>query len=193
MEVILLERIKKLGLPGEVVEVKGGFARNFLIPQGKALRANENNRIFFEAKKAEINAENKKKLEAAKKIASNLNNCFVTLIRQAGEDGRLYGSVSSRDIAEQAKALVKHDIKHTDIVSAAIKYIGVHKVEVDLHADINVSLNVIVAKTDVEASDLKTSFLTGDKEEKEAVKLVDKVDNNTTDETQDTDTTVEEE
>jgi large subunit ribosomal protein L9 len=173
MEVILLERIKKLGSPGEVVEVKGGFARNFLIPQEKALRANEKNRLFFEEKKSEIDADNKKKLEAANKLAASVNNCFVTIIRQAGEDGKLYGSVSTRDIAEKAKELAKHDIKHTDIVTAAIKYIGVHTAAIDLHAEVNVALKVIVAKTDAEASELKNAFLSSEKAEKKEL-LVEK-------------------
>src|SRR3546814_7553914 len=104
MQVILLERVEKLGLIGDVVTVKDGFARNFLLPRGKALRANEANKKKFEANRAQIEAENAKRREAAQKDSKGLEGKSVVLIRQASNTGQLYGSVSARDLADALEA-----------------------------------------------------------------------------------------
>src|SRR5689334_4842661 len=104
MEVILLEPVKKLGSVGDVVRVRNGFARNFLIPTRKAIRATEDNRKLFEVRKAEIEKENAKKVAEAEKISKKATGAIFTIVRQAGEDGRLYGSVTAKDISEGLSA-----------------------------------------------------------------------------------------
>ena len=151
MKVILLERVGRMGHIGDEVAVKDGFARNFLLPQGKALRATAANRKRFEADRQTIEQRNDERREAAAGIATGLNGKTVVMIRQAGETGQLYGSVSSRDIAEALSAdgtpVARSQVSLTD----PIKTIGVHVVPLHLHAEVEVTVNVNVARSEDEA------------------------------------------
>ena len=151
MQVILLERVEKLGQIGDVVTVKDGFARNFLLPRNKALRANEANRKVFEANKARIVAENDTKRTEAQAAAGGIDGTAVTLIRQASNTGQLYGSVSVRDIAEALEAADKKVGKQQIVLDRPIKSIGVYSVKVVLHAEVSVSVKVNVARSPEEA------------------------------------------
>jgi large subunit ribosomal protein L9 len=152
MEVILLERIAKLGQMGDVVRVKDGFARNFLLPRGKALRATEANRSRFDNMKAQLEARNLELKGEAEKIAKKLDGQSFTVLRQAAEGGQLYGSVSPRDLAplvtEQGFAIDRSQIA----LNTPIKAIGLHKVPVSLHPEIEVTINVTVARNADEAA-----------------------------------------
>jgi large subunit ribosomal protein L9 len=151
MEVILLERVEKLGAIGDVVHVKNGFARNYLLPNKKALRANEANRKVFEANRARIEAENAEKRSAAEKDAANVEGKTVQLIRQASNVGHLFGSVSARDIVE---ALDREGAKVTRsqvVLDRPIKNIGMHDVKVALHPEVSVTVHVNVARSPEEA------------------------------------------
>jgi len=152
MKVILLERIGKHGHIGDEVSVKDGFARNFLLPQQKALRATEANRKRFERDRADIEQRNQERREAAAGIASGLNGKSVVIIRQAGETGQLYGSVSSRDVAD---ALNNDGFtvgrSQVDLANP-IKTVGVHTVPLHLHAEVAVSITVNVARSEDEAA-----------------------------------------
>jgi large subunit ribosomal protein L9 len=159
MEVILLERVGKLGSVGDVVRVKDGFARNYLLPQMKVLRATKENKILFEERRAVIEQENNEKREKAQEFAKTLNGIIVAIIRQAGEDGRLFGSVTSRDIAQaiQEKGL---EVKRESIVLInPIKAMGISAVRVTLHPEVSVTVNVNVARTETEANDAEREFL----------------------------------
>ena len=151
MEVILLERVANLGQMGEVVRVKDGFARNFLLPRGKALRATQENRTRFETMKVELEARNLELKGDAQKVADKLNGQSLTVLRQAAEGGQLYGSVSPRDIAALASdrgfALSRSQIA----LNTPIKMIGLHKVPVTLHPEVEVTINVTVARNADEA------------------------------------------
>ena len=151
VEVILLERVGRLGNIGDIVKVKPGFARNYLLPQSKALRATETNKKVFEAQRAQIEADNQKAREAAQEIADKLNGQSFVLIRQAGEAGQLYGSVSARDIADAA-AVAGFEVKKNQIsLKEPIKNIGIHAVAVHLHAEVEVTVSANVARTTEEA------------------------------------------
>jgi large subunit ribosomal protein L9 len=151
MQVILLERIGKLGQMGDVVRVKDGFARNFLLPKGKALRATKENRSRFESMKVELEARNLAQRGEAEKIAQKLNGQSFSVLRQAAEGGQLYGSVSPRDLA----ALVSEKgftVSRAQIaLHTPIKTIGLHKVPISLHPEIEVTINVTVARNADEA------------------------------------------
>jgi large subunit ribosomal protein L9 len=151
MEVILLERVSKLGQMGDVVRVKDGFARNFLLPQGKALRATKDNRTRFEGMKVELEARNLELKGDASKLAGTLQGRSVTVLRQASETGQLYGSVTTRDVA----ILLSTDgvaVTRTQIgLNAPIKTIGRHKVPVILHPEVEITVNVTVARSADEA------------------------------------------
>jgi len=152
MKVILLERIGKHGHIGDEVSVKDGFARNFLLPQQKALRATEANRKRFERDRADIEQRNQERREAAAGIASGLNGKSVVIIRQAGETGQLYGSVSSRDVAD---ALISDgfSVSRSQVdLANPIKTVGVHAVPLHLHAEVAVSITVNVARSEDEAA-----------------------------------------
>ncbi|HWA19492.1 MAG TPA: 50S ribosomal protein L9 [Devosia sp.] len=151
MKVILLEKVGKSGHIGDEVNVKNGFARNFLLPQGKALRATEANRKHFEAERATIEKRNTERREAAAGIASGLNGKTVVIIRQAGETGQLYGSVSSRDVAEALTADGFSVARSQVDLANPIKTVGIHAVALHLHAEVAVSVNVNVARSDDEA------------------------------------------
>ncbi|MDE1915467.1 MAG: 50S ribosomal protein L9 [Sphingomonadales bacterium] len=151
MQIILLERIEKLGTIGDVVNVKDGYARNFLLPNKKALRANEANRKVFEANRARIEAENASRREDAVAQSSDVEGKTVVLIRQASNAGQLYGSVSVRDIAE---ALVEQGAKVTKsmiVLEKPIKTIGIVDVRVALHPEVSVNVKVNVARSPDEA------------------------------------------
>ena len=151
MDVILLERVEKLGAIGDVVTVKDGFARNFLLPRKKALRANEANKKVFEANRARIEAENANRRAEAEVESKTFENATVTLIRQASNVGQLYGSVAVRDLVE---ALVAdgHKVNKSQIVlDRPIKAIGVYDVRVALHPEVAVTVKVNVARSPEEA------------------------------------------
>jgi len=151
MEVILLERVEKLGAIGDVVKVKDGFARNFLLPNKKALRSNAANRKVFEANRARIEAENASRRSDAEKEAGNFNDVSVTLIRQASNTGQLYGSVAVRDLVEAITA-DGHKVNKAQIVlDRPIKSIGVYEVKVALHPEVSVTVKVNVARSPEEA------------------------------------------
>lgn len=151
MQVILLERVENLGAIGDVVKVRDGFARNFLLPQKKALRATDDNKKQFEARRAEIEARNAEARADAEKASGKIDGGSYILIRQAGEAGQLYGSVSSRDIADEiVKAGAKID-RNAVILNKPIKTIGVYDVRVRLHAEVYASVKVNVARSADEA------------------------------------------
>jgi len=151
MQVILLERIERLGKIGDEVRVKNGFGRNFLIPQGKALVANDRNRRRFDNEREAIEARNAAAREAAKTDAEKLEGAVFVLIRQAGETGQLYGSVSARDVADAAEA-VGHQVPRNSVrLDKPIKAIGLYDVSVRLHAEVAVKVQVNVARSNEEA------------------------------------------
>ncbi|HHY48893.1 MAG TPA: 50S ribosomal protein L9 [Alphaproteobacteria bacterium] len=151
MKVILLERVGRHGHIGDEVVVRDGYARNYLLPQGKALRATEANRKRFEKERAEIEKRNQERREAAAGIAKGLNGHTVVMIRQAGETGQLYGSVSSRDIAEALSADGFTVARSQVDLANPIKTVGMHVVHLQLHAEVDVTINVNVARSEDEA------------------------------------------
>lgn len=151
MKVILLERVGRLGTIGDEVAVKDGFARNFLLPQGKALRANKANRARFEAERDQIEQRNAERRDSAMAVAEAVNGRKVTIIRQAGETGVLYGSVSSRDISEALAAENVQVTKAQVDLSLPIKTVGLHNVVLNLHAEVDSSITVNVARSADEA------------------------------------------
>ena len=154
MEVILLERIGRLGQMGEVVRVKDGFARNFLLPKGKALRATKENRARFETMKVELEARNLEQRGEAEKVGKTLDGQTFTVLRQAAEGGQLYGSVSPRDIAtlvvEKGFKIDRNQIT----LNTPIKTIGMHKVPIALHPEVEVTISIGVARNADEAARL---------------------------------------
>ncbi|MEQ9609426.1 MAG: 50S ribosomal protein L9 [Kiloniellaceae bacterium] len=151
MEVILMQRIEKLGQMGDVVSVKPGFARNYLLPQKKAMRATKQNMARFETQRAQLEAENLKHREEAERVAKDLEGMTVTLIRQAGESGQLYGSVTSRDVAEAVTAGGVSVSRGQVDLGPVIKMLGLHKVRVRLHPEVIVTVTANVARSDEEA------------------------------------------
>jgi large subunit ribosomal protein L9 len=151
MEVILLERVEKLGQIGDIVTVKNGFARNYLLPNKKALRANEANKKVFEANRAKIEADNAEKRSDAEKASKGIDGKTVQLIRQASNTGQLYGSVSARDIVEALEGQGAKVSKSQIVLDRPIKAIGMHEVKVALHAEVSVKIKVNVARSPEEA------------------------------------------
>jgi large subunit ribosomal protein L9 len=151
MEVILLERVEKLGAIGDVVKVKDGFARNYLLPRKKALRANEANRKVFEANRAKIEEDNANRRTDAEQASTGVDGKTVKLIRQASNTGQLYGSVSARDIVEALEAEGAHVTKSQVVLDRPIKAIGMHDVKVALHPEVSVTVKVNVARSPEEA------------------------------------------
>ena len=148
MQVVLLERVENLGTIGDVVTVKPGFARNFLLPRAKALRATKSNLIRFEAEREFLEARNAENAAKAQEAGSDLDGQSFVIIRQAGETGILYGSVASRDVAE----LVGGDVKRSMVVlEQPIKALGLHEVKIKLHAEVAVTVTVNVARSEEEA------------------------------------------
>ena len=152
MEVILLERIEKLGQMGDVVSVKAGYARNYLLPQAKALRATEENSKHFENQRAQLEAVNLEKRTEAEKVGEKLDGLSVILVRQAGESGQLYGSVNARDIAEQVVdagfTITRQQVELAD----PIKALGLYDVQVSLHPEVSVTVSANVARSEDEAA-----------------------------------------
>jgi large subunit ribosomal protein L9 len=151
MEVILLERVEKLGAIGDVVKVKDGFARNYLLPRKKALRANEANRKVFEANRARIEEDNASRRTDAEKASKSIDGKTVQLIRQASNTGQLYGSVSARDIVELLDAEGAKVTKSQVVLDRPIKALGSHEVKIALHPEVSVTVKVNVARSPEEA------------------------------------------
>ena len=151
MEVILLERVEKLGAIGDVVKVKDGFARNYLLPRKKALRANEANRKVFETNRSKIEEDNAARRGDAEKASKYVDGKTVQLIRQASNTGQLYGSVSARDIVDALEAEGAHVTKSQVVLDRPIKAIGMHEVKVALHPEVSVTVKVNVARSPEEA------------------------------------------
>ena len=154
MEVILLERIEKLGQMGDVVKVKDGFARNFLLPQKKALRASENNLAYFEKERVVLEAKNLEQKKEAENILKKLDNLNLIILRQAGETGQLYGSVSTNDIKksldEKGFIVEKSQIK----LDKPIKELGIHNTNIKLHPEVQATVSLVISRTEAEAEAL---------------------------------------
>ncbi len=151
MEIILLERVRKLGQIGDIVTVKNGYARNFLLPQKKALRSTKANLAFFETQRAEIETRNLEAKTEAEAVSNKLEGVSAIIIRQAGESGNLYGSVSARDIAA---ALGEQDLKvaRTQVImDHAIKYLGIYTIQIKLHAEVFSTIEINIARSAEEA------------------------------------------
>ncbi len=151
MQVILLERVPKLGQMGEVVNVRPGFARNFLMPQGKALRATKANRAQFDTQRAQLEARNLERRDEAQKVAETLDGKRFSIIRQAGDSGVLYGSVATRDIAEILTANGFTIGRNQVELNVPIKTLGMHDVEITLHPEVVVKVSINVARSAEEA------------------------------------------
>ena len=152
MQVILLERIEKLGQMGDVVKVKPGYARNFLLPKRKALRATEENLKVFESQRAQLEADNLERRGEAESVAAKLEGLSIVLIRQAGEGGQLYGSVTARDMAQALNAEgVKVDRSQVQL-DKVIKVLGLHPVRIRLHPEVAVTITANVARSEEEAA-----------------------------------------
>lgn len=152
MQVILLEKIERLGTLGEEVRVKDGFARNYLLPQNKALRATDANRAYFQKEKASLEAANAKRREAAEKETKKLDKLNVAIIRQASEAGALYGSVSTRDIADAITALTKVTVERNHVIlNSPLKALGLFPVNVALHPEVKVEVTINIARSEEEA------------------------------------------
>jgi large subunit ribosomal protein L9 len=151
VELILLQRVEKLGQMGEIVRVKPGYARNFLLPQSKAVRATKANRERFERERASLEAQNIKRRDEAERVAERVQGLSVTLIRQAGDSGSLFGSVSARDIAEAATAAGLGIERSQVLLQQPIKQLGLSKVRVALHPEVSIDVTVNVARSPEEA------------------------------------------
>ena len=151
IEVILMQRVDKLGQMGEVVKVRPGYARNFLLPQGKAIRANADNLERFRQQRAQLEAQNLKRREEAERIAERVAGLSVTLIRSAGEGGGLYGSVSARDVAEACKEAGLTVTRAQVLLDHPIKTVGLATVRVELHPEVHLPVVVNVARSPEEA------------------------------------------
>lgn len=152
MEVILLERIARLGSVGDMVDVRNGYARNFLIPQKKALRASEANKKVFEERRHIIEEQNAKAKAEAEATAKSLDGFVLTLTRQASQEGKLYGSIGVRDIAEELKT-AGHAVERSQIVmSGSLKSIGNYPIKINLHADVVATVNVDIKRLESEAA-----------------------------------------
>ena len=151
MEVILLERVAKLGQMGETVRVRDGYARNFLLPRGKALRATKGNKEHFETQRAQLEARNLERRQEAERVGEKLGGKSFTLIRQAGDTGVLYGSVSTRDLAETVTAEGFTVGRDQFVLNQPIKSLGLHTVPVALHPEVTVNVTINVARSPEEA------------------------------------------
>ena len=151
MQIILLERIENLGTIGDVVTVKDGFARNYLLPQKKALRANDANRQVFEANRERLEAENAERRDEAAKTGANVDGAEVVLIRASSNSGQLYGSVNVRDIAAALQEQGYEVDKRQVVMGSPIKAIGLHDVTIQLHPEVRVTVKANVARSDDEA------------------------------------------
>lgn len=152
MEVILLERVNKLGQMGETVKVRDGYARNYLLPMGKALRANEGNKKRFESERATLEARNLERKSEAQKVGDKLVGKVFVIIRSAGETGQLYGSVAARDIVETLAAEGFNIGRNQVDLNTPIKAIGLHKVVLNLHSEVAIEIELNVARSADEAA-----------------------------------------
>jgi large subunit ribosomal protein L9 len=163
MKVIITERFKNLGEVGEVVTVKNGYARNFLIPNKKVIAATKDNVAYFESRKDELKKASEVKQKEAEVIAKKLEGVFATIIKQAGDDGRLFGSVSSSEIADSTNAKAKTTItRKSVIISTPIKYIGIYPITVDIGAGVFAKVNVNISRSEAEAEEARAKFLRGE-------------------------------
>ncbi len=151
VELILLQRVEKLGQMGDVVRVRPGFARNYLLPQKKALRASKDNLLRFEQERSQLEAQNLKRREEAERVAERVTGLSVVIIRQAGESGSLYGSVSARDMAEAATQAGLTIKRQQVMLEHPIKTVGLAQVRVALHPEVSIPLTVNVARSQEEA------------------------------------------
>jgi large subunit ribosomal protein L9 len=151
VQVILLERVEKLGQMGQVVDVRPGYARNFLLPQKKALRATKDNLAYFETQRGQLEAQNLARKSEAEQVAQKLNGLSVVVIRQAGESGQLYGSVTARDVAQGITEAGFTVGRGQIVLERAIKILGLHKQRVVLHPEVSVTVTVNVAQSAEEA------------------------------------------
>jgi len=151
VDLILLERVEKLGQMGQVVKVKPGFARNYLLPQKKALRATKENLAYFESQRAQLEASNLHRKSEATEIGGKLEGLSVVLVRQAGESGQLYGSVSAKDIAEAVSEAGFTIEKRQVVLERPIKSLGLHSVRIMLHPEVSVAITANVAQSAEEA------------------------------------------
>jgi large subunit ribosomal protein L9 len=148
VDLILLQRVEKLGQMGQIVKVKPGFARNYLLPQKKAMRATKENLAYFETQRAQLEANNLKRKSEAGEVAEKMEGLTVVLIRQAGESGQLYGSVAARDIAEQVTAAGFTVDKQQIVLERPIKTLGLHPLRVMLHPEVGVTVTANVAQSE---------------------------------------------
>ena len=151
IELILMQRVDKLGQMGEVVKVRPGYARNFLLPQGKAMRASKDNLARFEQQRAQLEAQNLKRREEAERVAERVQGLSVTLIRSAGESGGLYGSVTARDVAEACTQAGLSITRQQVLLEQPIKTVGLTTVRVELHPEVQLPVTVNVARSPEEA------------------------------------------
>jgi large subunit ribosomal protein L9 len=151
MDVILLERVENLGQMGEVVTVKNGYARNFLLPQKKALRASKESLVYFETQKAQLEAQNLQRKSEAETVGESMAGMTVVLIRQAGDTGQLYGSVSSRDVAEAVTDAGSTIDRRQVQLEKPIKELGLHEISLRLHPEVDIGITVNVARSVDEA------------------------------------------
>ena len=151
MQVILLERIEKLGQMGDVVNVKAGYARNFLLPKKKAMRATNSNQAIFEQQRTQLEADNLKLRQEAESVSVKIDGISVTIIRQAGDSGQLYGSVSARDISESVTEAGATVNRNQILLNKPIKALGVYETRVALHPEVSVNITVNIARTEEEA------------------------------------------
>ena len=158
IELILLERVEKLGQMGQLVKVRPGYARNFLLPQKKAMRATKDNLAYFETQRAQLEANNLARKADAEQVGKKLEGLFVTLIRQAGESGQLYGSVSSRDIGDAVTAAGFTVDRQQIVLERPIKTLGLHPVRVMLHPEVGVTVTANVAQS-AEAAEMQKAGL----------------------------------
>ncbi len=153
MKVILLKRVEKLGQIGDLVDVKPGYARNYLLPKGYALRSTKENIAYFEQQKAQIEATNLKEKAEAEQISTKIEGVKVILVRQSGDAGQLYGSVNARDVANALKELGYAIARQQVRLSAPIKYLGLHDVIISLHSEVSVTIEINVARSLAEAEE----------------------------------------
>jgi large subunit ribosomal protein L9 len=158
IELILLERVEKLGQMGQLVKVRPGYARNFLLPQKKAMRATKDNLAYFETRRVQLEAENLARKADAEEVAKKLEGLSVVLIRQAGESGQLYGSVSARDIADAVTAAGFTVDRQQIVLERPIKTLGLHPVRVMLHPEVGVTVTANVAQS-AEAAEMQKAGL----------------------------------
>ena len=175
MKIILLEKIEKLGQLGDVVNVKNGYARNFLLPKAKALRATDDNLKYFESKSVEIRKKNDKEMASAAKLSESINNKTFVVIRQAGENGQLFGSVTTRDIANMLSDDGVPEITRNQVsLVEPIKELGIVDVRIDLHPEVSVIIKLNIARTSEEADMQEKGPLNNlDKENTEIDSVVD--------------------